>query len=97
VPLSHKKNLQSQKKTVQLIHDVVDKIKKTSDLLSPGREYEGNQRELEDELNKGFSDGSSSKLVNSKIKHKFSKKTVTTFRAKKFDIEKKELKFAKKQ
>ena len=76
-----------------MIHDVVDSIKRTSDIMHTSPHEEGNNKELELELNKGLNDMKRPKFeMSSKMQKKFKTKTIQTFNAKKFDIEKSELK-----
>eukprot|EP00347_Sterkiella_histriomuscorum_P023522 403334319 len=79
--------------TVQLIHDVVDSIKRNKDILQTSPNDEGNNIELEHDLSQGLKDMRQNKMeVSNKIHKKFKNKTIQTFNAKKFDIEKAELK-----
>lgn len=83
----------SSKTTVQLLHDVVDSMKKQTETLhsSPGEEC--SNIELEHALNMGIKDFKSKNLeISNKISKKFKKKTIQAFNAKRFDIEKAELK-----
>eukprot|EP00347_Sterkiella_histriomuscorum_P022221 403331245 len=89
----------SIKGTAQLIHDVVENIQRNSDAMQMLSTDEGNTKQLEQDLNKGFNfiktsslpELSEVQLAPNKLKKKFKKETVAKFKQNTFDLEKNEL------